>query len=117
MTAGKHGYGPYTRGCRCDTCRQAAREYRAAWRLPQQLKLREARRTGKDHEVVGIKHGLSGYTNYSCRCQECRAAKADADAKRPTRQPSRLGLTVSIESGVVQLNDVAGDLVAEEVAH
>lgn len=28
----EHGYGPYTRGCRCEVCREAKRQYVAARR-------------------------------------------------------------------------------------
>lgn len=65
MTA--HGYGPYTRGCRCAVCVEAKRIYQA--------KLRERARAAvevPDH----VRHGsVATYVDYRCRCDACTAAK------------------------------------------
>jgi transcriptional regulator with XRE-family HTH domain len=46
----------YSRGCRCDECKEAQRELR------RQMKERGPK-----------KHGtMSAYTNYSCRCTKCK---------------------------------------------
>lgn len=74
-----HGYVPYTRGCRCEVCRNAKSTYMRA-------KRRRARRV---RESVGgrlfvehIRHGTAGYKDHSCRCEVCRAAKSAEDARR-----------------------------------
>lgn len=56
----------YNRGCRCDGCVQANRE------LQREIKARRIARfrAGK----TKIKHGVSGYSNWDCRCDKCRAA-------------------------------------------
>lgn len=78
----EHGYGPYTRGCRCDVCRAAKADYMrrkravaAEWRA-----LAEADGWGR-HFVPGITHGYAGYQDWHCRCAVCRAARAAHDAK------------------------------------
>ena len=70
----KHGtVYRYQRGCRCAQCKKAQRALRAA-------------RKGREPPT----HGHSGYTNFACRCDICRAAgsKANREAreKRPRRQ-------------------------------
>ena len=62
----RHG-GPDNKGCGCDECRRANREHLYA------LGLR-----GK----VPPKHGLSGYVNYACRCEICKAANAARSRRR-----------------------------------
>lgn len=66
---GRHDYGPYSRGCRCEVCRAAKAE--------RMRKLRAGRRAaqmafvgGRNH-VEGITHGYSGYQNCLCRCEVC----------------------------------------------
>ena len=51
----------YERGCPCDACRAAQREYTRSLRL-------------KDPPT----HSWSGYMNYGCRCDICRKAHSDA---------------------------------------
>lgn len=56
----EHGtYLCYHRGCHCDECRRANREYQYAWR-----------------QARGVQeHGIaSSYINYGCRCPACREA-------------------------------------------
>ncbi len=76
-----HGYGGYTnRRCRCDNCREANRVQRAAARAFWREERTRTREAGFEHVVIGITHGVSGSTNYSCRCDICvntnRVAKA-----------------------------------------
>lgn len=53
----------YLSGCRCEECRQA----NAAYNMARKAKLRSAK---------SVPHGtIDGYSNYSCRCVECTAAK------------------------------------------
>jgi len=56
----------YARGCRCDGCKEANRE------VQREIKARRIARfrSGKTR----IKHGVSGYSNWDCRCPECRSA-------------------------------------------
>lgn len=56
----------YTRGCRCEGCKEANREQQRA------VKERRVKRfkTGK----VDISHGVSGYSNWDCRCGVCGSA-------------------------------------------
>ncbi len=56
----------YGRGCRCDGCKEAQRE---AQRAVKQRRIKRAR-TGR----VQIPHGVSGYSNWDCRCPTCRGA-------------------------------------------
>ena len=93
---GEHGYGPYTRGCRCDACRKAKADY-----------MREARRAGREraarftktsngkrgsstntfapgaerHFVDGIKHGRHGFEVHGCRCRDCTTAHSQSDRR------------------------------------
>jgi hypothetical protein len=56
----------YARGCRCDGCKEANRE------VQREIKARRISRfrSGK----TKIKHGVSGYSNWDCRCPDCRSA-------------------------------------------
>lgn len=82
MTA-PHGYGRYTRGCRCDVCRFAKAAYMRAKRVTGKRKRQLAQANGEGyHFVPGITHGISGYSDSSCRCPECCSAKREADAGR-----------------------------------
>lgn len=62
-----HGVLGYREGCRCFTCRKAWSAYHCDLRRKRQA----AFRSGK---ITDIKHGLSGYNNYGCRCPVCLAA-------------------------------------------
>lgn len=57
----------YTRGCRCDGCKAANRE------VQRQIKDRRVARFRKG-EREPRRHGVSGYSNWDCRCEECRTA-------------------------------------------
>jgi len=93
---GVHGYGPYSNGCRCDTCRDAARVRRHEQREQHRLALREARANGKVNIVDGITHGISGWSNFMCRCVVCSEAKREESAQRPRRSTPTRTLTWTI---------------------
>lgn len=76
----EHGdYRRYTKGCRCNECREAMRLYHIAWRAKQRSNPSGADRAG---------HGKpSTYRHYGCRCEACRAANtADVNAYRARRR-------------------------------
>lgn len=82
-----HGtYSNYmNRKCRCEECKAACREYRAA------------RRTGLPEGDP--RHGTTnGYVNFGCRCDQCRKAMADYSRETGAGRKSFLkrsyGLTV-----------------------
>lgn len=70
-----HGYGGYTRGCRCGVCRAAKAEYvRGRRRRARQVAARFTDGSGR-HLARGITHGtVSGYEEAGCRCQPCTSA-------------------------------------------
>lgn len=85
-----HGYGGYTRGCRCDHCRAAKAEYvRDRRHRGRQIAARFTDSSGR-HLARGITHGTaSGYVENGCRCRPCTSA---VSAKRRTelhRQKAR----------------------------
>jgi hypothetical protein len=75
-----HGYGPYTRGCRCETCREAKSAYsrrrRAAARALAN-RVGNGLSEGGRHLVSGITHGRFGYEERGCRCDVCLGARAE----------------------------------------
>lgn len=56
----------YARGCRCDGCRKANRE------RAQMVKASRVKRVRQGN--VKAPHGVSGYSNWDCRCPKCRKA-------------------------------------------
>lgn len=70
-----HGYGAYSRGCRCDECKAGKRVYMRAKRRDAS----QARRNGGERYVAqGITHGTySGYQDSYCRCHLCSLAKSN----------------------------------------
>lgn len=84
----EHGYGPYSRGCRCEICRSAKSAYLRRRRAEASEQRRAAEADGVGRYVAGATvHGLSGYQNHACRCRVCRAAKSAAGL-RETRRSS-----------------------------
>lgn len=84
MTA-EHGYGPYSNGCRCDTCRAAKADYMRTKRA-RAAALRiavEIATGGRIRYYAGdhFQHGLAGYQDLGCRCPTCTAAKSASDRK------------------------------------
>ena len=65
--------------CRCDECRAANREYLRQYRAANREAIRasQARYTTKLKGSEHIPHGTRyGYSDFGCRCDECRAANA-----------------------------------------
>lgn len=56
----------YARGCRCEGCKEENRL------TQKEIKARRVARF-KAGEVE-ITHGVSGYSNWDCRCNECKSA-------------------------------------------
>jgi hypothetical protein len=95
----KHGYGGYTDGCRCQTCRTAKADYQrqrraAARQLAHRFTTtsdgRPANRSGNawapgaTRLVLDLnRHGLAGYDEHGCRCRTC--TDAGLQARRPRR--------------------------------
>jgi hypothetical protein len=76
-----HGYNRYTQGCRCTVCREAKAQYTRERREAAAQRRAAVESRGGKYVADGIKHGYSGYANYQCRCETCRAAKRDADTR------------------------------------
>ncbi len=72
---GRHGYGPYTKGCRCDVCREAKRQ--------QQQRLRARR------DLTNLTHGKQSTYDNGCRCDLCREAKRAADRENWRLHPEK----------------------------
>jgi len=67
-----HGYGGYTRGCRCETCKSDRAAYLRNRRAAAAARRIAAEAAGQVYVADGIRHGTtSGYKNASCRCPEC----------------------------------------------
>jgi hypothetical protein len=61
----------YARGCDCDGCKEANREQQ------RQVKARRVayfQEHGTKRDGTPIPHGVSGYSNWDCRCEVCRPA-------------------------------------------
>ena len=72
------GYASY--GCRCDDCRKANNERCKRYRDANRERVREyaAQYRAKLSKSENIPHGSTyAYSNYGCRCDECRAAQRD----------------------------------------
>lgn len=93
----RHGYGPYTSGCRCDVCRRAKADYmwkrRAQARSVAQKYTSTASggRAGRwdafapgstRHVASGVSHGTRyAYEERGCRCRECTTARTVSDRR------------------------------------
>lgn len=85
-----HGYVPYTKGCRCDTCRAAKAEYMRQRRanareIARQHTAGPTGAPGNRHNAFApgatryiakdVKHGgRAAYDEHGCRCRECTDA-------------------------------------------
>lgn len=82
-----HGYGGYTRGCRCDTCRAAKAEYMRTKRAAAASRREQATARGQAYVAQGVYHGTSSsYKDASCRCGRCRTAVQQAKKQASTRK-------------------------------
>lgn len=71
----EHGYGRYSRGCRCEVCRDAKAEYMRQRRLAASEVAAMQAGLGRLSRVSGITHGRYGYEERGCRCEVCVAAR------------------------------------------
>jgi hypothetical protein len=78
LAHGKHN--TYSRGCRCQPCRDAHAAYVRAGRQAASQRHRAG------HRPANITHGYSGYQNHYCRCEICRTARAEYDQRRMRRR-------------------------------
>ena len=70
-----HGLSGYTNHCcRCDVCRAANSAYNRDHHLAYKEKIAKRRMAASGVDPATINHGLTGYRNYSCRCDVCRDA-------------------------------------------
>lgn len=76
----EHGVRQYSYGCRCEACRAAKSAYVRARRAKAREARLAAEAEGRRHVVEGIKHGIGGYKDFSCRCFTCRLASAESSA-------------------------------------
>lgn len=78
-------HGEYTRycfgGCRCRPCKDAWSAYQRTKRAESRARRLAAKGT---YIVEGIRHGASGYSYHSCRCDAC------VEGRRAMDQRSRL---------------------------
>lgn len=90
MVVRVHGLASsYIRGCRCDLCKDAAREKRAIHR-----KMRQAERVmvnGRLFAPNASVHGTLGtYGNWGCRCEACTKAASAEGRNRHAKQTRKL---------------------------
>ncbi|WP_406444434.1 hypothetical protein OHB14_36430 [Streptomyces sp. NBC_01613] len=82
-----HGHGDhrtYQKGCRCDDCREALRQYHAELRAKWRQDPSSADRAG---------HGKSTtYRNHACRCTKCTEANRVATNEYRARRRQRAAL-------------------------
>ena len=69
----------YQRGCRCEPCREADRQYRRQW----QAGVRAA---------GSFNHGLTGYVTHRCRCPVCKKVASEYYAARRAQKRAEQGL-------------------------
>ena len=82
-----HGYTAYTRGCRCDECRQAKADYMRGRRAMARYKAQK-HTDGRPGPGVArylapkATHGTrAGYDEHGCRCEPCTAARRESDRR------------------------------------
>lgn len=77
-----HTRHDYNKGCRCDECRAAVREYAAALR-----RRKAALVAAGEIEVI---HGtMNAYANLCCRCDLCREANTINERRKRAVRASR----------------------------
>lgn len=70
-----HGYGGYTRGCRCEICTQAKADYMRGRRASARALAARFTDDRGAHFVPDVKHGRVGYEERGCRCPVCVEAR------------------------------------------
>lgn len=65
----------YRAGCRCEPCTKANSDF-----------LRDKRAERAQRPADEVPHGLSGYKNWLCRCEICKAAGSVDNARRSRRK-------------------------------
>jgi len=94
-----HGYVPYTRGCRCDVCRQAKADYMRARRAAARELARKYTDVrphsdvwaddAKRHYAQVDRHGTRyAYEEAGCRCLDCTEVRTVSDRNYRTRKPA-----------------------------
>ncbi|WP_157186525.1 hypothetical protein [Nocardia jiangxiensis] len=75
----QHGsyYGYNKKGCKCDPCVEAGREYAETWRQ-RHLESRVLIHGRLVSTTLKIHGTCNGYTNFGCRCISCTAANTEA---------------------------------------
>jgi hypothetical protein len=87
-----HGYTAYTRGCRCEVCREAKADYMRARRAAGRALAQKhtSTRRGQPARLVGTyryvapveRHGTrAAYEEHGCRCFDCTEARTAADRR------------------------------------
>jgi hypothetical protein len=66
--------------CRCEECRDAARDYR-------RKRLRKIQRRIRDGDDPTPHGTINGYVNYRCRCADCVQANSVYRAERKRAKP------------------------------
>ncbi len=85
-----HGYGGYSRGCRCEVCRTAKAAYMRRRRATARTVARRYTDATGRHLAYGVTHGtVSAYEEGGCRCQPCTTAITTKRADELTRHRAR----------------------------
>lgn len=79
----------YKKGCRCEPCKEANKEYEAGRR--EQRNAYYKQRPAYKPAVIK-KHGATGYS-YGCRCDTCRAGKATKMREFNAMKKAEYGVT------------------------
>ena len=83
----EHGYGPYSRGCRCAVCRAGKAAYMRQRRAAGVALLRAAQTAQGTVRPVSstARHGTrAGYEEHGCRCGPCRTKHHASDRRKGT---------------------------------
>ena len=97
VVTGDHGYGAYTRGCRCDECRQAKADYmrrrRSGARRTAAAAQGKVRASWAEGRYVvtdpSVTHGTrSTYEEHGCRCERCTNARTRSNRRYRVREAS-----------------------------
>lgn len=91
-----HGYGGYSRGCRCAECRAAKAAYMRARRAEAAALAVDPPSWQVDsrgrYVAYGITHGTaSGYVEHACRCGPCTTARATQQERQRRRRTQGRG--------------------------